>query len=181
MGTVTLITGGSRCGKSTYALKVGEESNHQNKTFIATAEVFDDEMAERVNKHIAERGEHWKTVEVPCYLPAAITNLPEDSISIVDCLTVWLGNIWFKYGDDDKTLDDHIEELCRSLALWKTRNSGDIIIVTNEVGWGIIPPEASVRRYRDWAGKLNQKIATIADSVILCIAGIPLIIKGAKT
>ncbi len=177
MGKVVLVSGGARSGKSAFALRMASEQTDTEKLFIATAVVFDDEMGLRVENHKKERGIDWKTIESPYELPCNIENVSPEKVAVVDCLSVWLGNIWYKFGDDDETLSLHIEKLQKSIQTWKNNNSGTIILVTNEVGWGIIPPDAATRRYRDWAGRLNQNIARIASEVYLCACGIPLKIK----
>ncbi len=177
MGKVILVSGGARSGKSAFALKLASESSYAEKLFIATAVVFDNEMSERVQKHKQERGSEWKTIESPYELPKTVENLPSKTVAVVDCLSVWLGNVWYKYGDDEDTLSLHIDYLHKSIQNWKTENSGEIILVTNEVGCGIIPPDAATRRYRDWAGRLNQHIGKIASEVFLCVCGIPMKIK----
>ena len=177
MGRITLVTGGARSGKSSLALQRGKESKLTAKLFIATAEVLDEEMQLRAENHSKERGPEWETVEEPCNVADRVKNLSSNSMVLIDCCTVWLGNIWHKYGNDDTTLSYHIDMLCKALENWADKNKGEIIVVSNEVGWGIIPADAGVRRYRDWAGKLNQKIASISHEVILCVAGIPMRIK----
>lgn len=177
MGNVVLVTGGARSGKSTFALQLSARNPATEKVFIATAVVFDDEMKLRVDNHKKERGSEWKTIESPFELAQTIENLSHQTVSIVDCLTVWLGNVWYKFGDSDETLSLHIDKLSRSIQNWKQQNTGTLILVTNEVGWGIIPSDAATRRYRDWAGKLNQYIGKIASEVYLCVAGVPLEIK----
>ncbi|NLW30923.1 MAG: bifunctional adenosylcobinamide kinase/adenosylcobinamide-phosphate guanylyltransferase [Fibrobacter sp.] len=178
MGAVTLITGGVRSGKSNLALKIGEKSNYTQKIFIATAEVIDEEMHERVEKHRLERGDVWKTVEEQIDLVSVIKKTGEKAVVVIDCCTVWLGNIWHVYGSDNSNLETNIENLCSFLKEYVSQRQVEIIIVSNEVGWGIVPHDPAVRRYRDWAGKLNQRIAGIATEVYLCVSGIPVKIKG---
>jgi adenosylcobinamide kinase/adenosylcobinamide-phosphate guanylyltransferase len=177
MGKVVLISGGARSGKSAFALELASEKSSLEKLFIATAVVFDNEMNLRVEKHRQERGNEWKTIESPYELPQTVETLPSHTVTVVDCLSVWLGNVWYRYGDDDQTLSLHIDNLHKSIQNWKSKNCGEIILVTNEVGWGIIPSDAATRRYRDWAGKLNQYIGKTASEVYLCVCGIPMKIK----
>ncbi|MDG5816018.1 bifunctional adenosylcobinamide kinase/adenosylcobinamide-phosphate guanylyltransferase [Chitinispirillales bacterium ANBcel5] len=178
MGKFVLITGGVRSGKSAWALKRANESPSKSKVFIATAECFDEEMKERVTNHKLERGDEWVTVEEPYKIDRAVGDLDNCSAAVIDCCTVWLGNIWYKNGDSDTALVKNIENFSKSLLKWQqSEGTGEIVIVSNEVGWGIVPLEKSVRRYRDWAGKLNQKIASLADEVYLCVAGISVKIK----
>jgi len=177
MGTVILITGGVRSGKSSWALKQGNSSSGFPKVFIATAEVFDDEMKIRANNHQRERGEEWQTIEEPYDIALTKGKMDPGSVAIIDCCTVWLGNIWHKFKDNDLSVKTNIDFFCTVLANWQKSNQGEIIIVSNEVGWGIVPIDPGVRSFRDWAGKLNQQIAKIANEVFLCVAGIPLKIK----
>jgi adenosylcobinamide kinase/adenosylcobinamide-phosphate guanylyltransferase len=180
MGRITLVIGGARSGKSAWALDRGEKAAIQPKIFIATAEPIDDEMRMRAEMHRKNRGDSWQTIEEPCDLPGVIQNLEDDCLALIDCCTVWLGNIWHKYGDDDMTLSRHVEALCVALEQWRSRATGEIIIVSNEVGWGIVPHELAVRHYRDWAGRLNQRIASLAQEVYLCVAGISMKIKNTE-
>ncbi len=179
MGKVVLITGGVRSGKSAWALQRADESSQNQKVFIATAESFDEEMKERIVNHQKERGKKWRTIEEPHDLAGTLDNLKDGTVAIIDCCTVWLGNIWHQFGDSDAVFEKHTEMFVQALQLWcDSDREGEVIIVSNEVGWGIVPLEKSVRRYRDWAGKLNQRIASIADEVYLCVAGIGVRIKG---
>lgn len=135
-----------------------------SKVFIATAEPFDVEMKKRVVDHRKERGPDWHTIEESCDLATVIGNLGDNTVAVLDCCTVWLGNVWHTLGDDDSTLENHIGAFCAALAKWSHENHGEIMVVSNEVGWGIVPHEEAVRRYRDWAGRLNQRIASIASA-----------------
>lgn len=180
MGRVTLITGGVRSGKSAWALKQGESAKASARFFVATSEPLDDEMRERAQKHKLERDKTWQTVEEAYDLAGVIDKMPDNCFVIIDCCTVWLGNIWHKYGNDYMTLERHADKLLAALEQWKKQKHGEILIVSNEVGWGIVPHEESVRRYRDCAGRLNQKIAALADEVRLCVAGIPILIKQVR-
>ncbi|HAJ80220.1 MAG TPA: bifunctional adenosylcobinamide kinase/adenosylcobinamide-phosphate guanylyltransferase [Fibrobacteres bacterium] len=177
MGTVTLITGGARSGKSSWALTRGNASTGAPKFFIATAEVFDAEMQARAKNHQTQRGDEWRTIEEPFDIALTIEKLNSGSVAIIDCCTVWLGNIWHKFNNSDIAIESNIDSLCTALGNWQKGKTGEIIIVSNEVGWGIVPVDPGVRNYRDWAGKLNQKIAGIANEVYLCVAGIPVKIK----
>jgi adenosylcobinamide kinase/adenosylcobinamide-phosphate guanylyltransferase len=174
MNKITFITGGARSGKSTQALTIAMQ--YKKRGFIATAIPFDNEMKERIKKHKAERGKNFITIEEPLNLAGAITLLEKDvDIIVIDCVSVWLGNLLFKYGlqkNDFKEINSFYERL--------KKFNGNIIIVSNEVGSGIIPENKSARYYRDLAGLVNQTIAGIADEVIFMISGIPTQIKGKK-
>ena len=171
MANILLITGGARSGKSAYALN--RAVTYPTKTFIATAEAFDDEMRERIARHRAERGDAFRTIEEPIYLARAIHQAAQpNGVILIDCLTVWLANLMHHLGEDAASYEP-IEELIAIL----TTPPCDIILVTNEVGNGIVPGDSLSRYYRDMAGKLNQRIAAIANEVTLSVCGIPLRVK----
>lgn len=172
-----MVTGGVRSGKSSFSLSLAEESFASSKIFIATAEVCDEEMAKRAKNHQLERGESWTTVESGAELAQAIASCPDHASIIVDCLTVWLGTVWYKKGESDEILSAAIDELLTAIAQWQEKKGGQLVFVTNEVGWGIVPESAAVRQYRDWAGRLNQRVAHIADELFLVICGISQKIK----
>lgn len=178
MGKIVLVTGGVRSGKSSWALEQANSNLLANKVFIATAEPFDDEMQLRITNHRNERGAGWSTLEEPENLAAAVNSLKDNSVAVIDCCTVWLGNIWHSSDSDPDTLTSKVDSFLDSLCSWKSRAEGVLYIVSNEVGWGIVPLDESVRRYRDTIGKLNQNIARIADNVYLCVAGIAVSIKS---
>lgn len=174
MSEVTLLTGGSRSGKSRYALELASRCNH--RAFIATAEPLDDEMQMRISRHKEERGLGFITIEEPVDLAGAIRALPADiEIAIVDCLTVWVGNLMYKLGEEEENYPQ-IDDLLQVLQ----SPPCDIVLVTNEVGMGIIPDNAMSRRFRDLAGILNQRAASVADRVIVTISGIPLTLKDGE-
>lgn len=165
----TLVLGGARSGKSAFAQREAENAAARSgavPTAIVTAQVYDDEMADRVAKHQAERGENWHTIEAPVELPAAIASLKSDDVAVVDCMTLWLTNIMLGDHDIKAFTDQLLEALERSPA--------QIWLVSNEVGWGIVPDNALARRFRDEAGRLNQRLAAKADSAVLIVAGMKL-------
>jgi adenosylcobinamide kinase / adenosylcobinamide-phosphate guanylyltransferase len=163
---ITLITGGARSGKTRYALVAGEQPGP--RIYIATAELFDDEMRERAARHRLERGVEWLTVEEPFEIASRIREL--SGLVVVDCLTVWLSN-WILR--DESQVERQIEALCAAL-----RDAPcSIRLITNEVGSSIVPENALARRFRDASGLMNQRIAAVADSVCLMVCGIPTRIK----
>jgi adenosylcobinamide kinase/adenosylcobinamide-phosphate guanylyltransferase len=171
MPCVTLLTGGGRSGKSAHALRLA--APFPRRAFIATAEAFDDEMRARIARHREEREERFVTIEEPLDLAGAIRGLAgRADVVIVDCLTVWLGNLMHHRGADSPEYRE-IDELLAALS----SPPCEILLVTNEVGMGIIPIDAMTRRYRDLAGIINQRTAACADRVILMVSGIPVIIK----
>lgn len=174
MNTVTLLTGGSRSGKSRHALDIS--AGYDRKIFIATAEPLDDEMRIRISRHKEERGSEYMTVEEPVDLAGALRSLPPGAdVAIIDCLTVWIGNLMYRYGNECECFQQ-VEDF---LALLKEPPC-DLIIVTNELGMGIIPDNPLSRKFRDLAGNLNMKTAAAAGRVLFLICGIPIIIKDGE-
>jgi adenosylcobinamide kinase/adenosylcobinamide-phosphate guanylyltransferase len=166
---LVLVLGGCRSGKSRFAQELAERLG-KRKLFVATAEPFDDEMRERIAKHRAARGPDWQTVEAPVALPEALrASAGKADVLLVDCLTVWLGNLLCA-----EWRADAIPSLLAELG----QRREHIIVVSNEVGLGIVPENALARRFRDEQGKLNQQVAAIADSVVFVAAGLPMTLKG---
>jgi adenosyl cobinamide kinase/adenosyl cobinamide phosphate guanylyltransferase len=166
---LTLVIGGARSGKSRYA----EQAVTAYPTpwiYIATSEPFDEEMRARIAEHRARRGKQWETVEAPLDLAGAIADAPATATVLVDCLTLWLNNLLFKKRD----VDAEMHWLETSLA----SRRAPTVLVSNEVGSGIVPDNAEARRFRDLQGGLNQRIAARADRVVLLVAGLPMVVKG---
>ena len=169
----TLLTGGSRSGKSAHALKLSEK--YTKKFFLATAEPLDDEMQERIKRHQDERGKDWTTVEEPLNVTEALyKEIDRYEVLVLDCITLWLSNLIMNGANREIILSKlhHFIEECK-------KSHGPIIVITNELGSGIIPMEASVRAFRDVAGEANQILATEFDEVINMVSGIPVVIKSA--
>ncbi len=169
----SLIIGGGRSGKSSYAqdyaLSVVEGTSC--RAYIATAEPIDREMKERIAAHQKDRADRFITIEEPLDLAQAIHELPPSvEVCVVDCLTVWLGNLLYHKRDASKEIQKLITALKNPPC--------DILLVTNETGLGIIPSDAESRAFRDIAGWMNQDIAAISKNVILLVAGLPLALKG---
>ncbi|MFC1467503.1 bifunctional adenosylcobinamide kinase/adenosylcobinamide-phosphate guanylyltransferase [Verrucomicrobiota bacterium] len=170
---VLLVTGGSRSGKSTYALNRALTAETP-RAFIATAEAFDQEMADRIRRHQAERGDTFISIEEPVDLAGAIDRIPAGtSLALIDCLTVWLGNLMHKHGVQPEPYEE-----VRAFVKAIENPPCELVIVTNELGSGIIPHDAMTRTYRDHAGWLNQDVAKVADEVVLVACGLPLHLKG---
>ena len=163
---ITLVLGGARSGKTRYALKAAE-AEAGPLVMIATAEALDQEMADRIARHRAERGPRWRTVEASLDLADAIEALASQEIAVVDCLTLWLSNLMLA----DRAIEAETERLLIALA------DRRVILVSNEVGGGVVPDNALARRFRDEAGRLNQRLAADADTVVLVTAGLPLTLK----
>ena len=175
MSKISLITGGARSGKSRCALEWAGRCTG-GRTFIATAEPFDDEMRVRIQKHRLERGEAFETIEEPMDLAGALRSIPDTcEVAVVDCLTVWLGNLMHRSGGKAGPFPEVSEFLAHLGNL-----SFDLILVTNEVGMGIIPENPLARRFRDELGRLNQEVVARAGRVVLMVGGLPLQVKGAE-
>ena len=166
---VTLILGGARSGKSGYAERLAE-SGPGPCVYLATATAGDVEMAERIALHRQRRGTRWSTHEEPVALAGALAATARpDSVVVVDCLTLWLSNVMFTGLD----VENECEQLCKALA----RLPGPVVLVSNEIGLGIVPDNALARRFRDAAGRMNQAVAAAADRVVFVAAGLPLVLK----
>jgi adenosylcobinamide kinase/adenosylcobinamide-phosphate guanylyltransferase len=166
---LTLVLGGARSGKSRYAETVVMGSPPP-WIYIATAEPFDDEMRARIGEHKSRRGDDWQTVDAPTDLAGAIEDAPEDGTVLVDCLTLWLNNLMFR--------KINIETAIENLEAALLAREAPTVLVSNEVGFGIVPDNAEARRFRDLQGRLNQRIAAMAGRVVLVVAGIPMLVKG---
>jgi adenosylcobinamide kinase/adenosylcobinamide-phosphate guanylyltransferase len=171
MKRITLVTGGSRSGKSKHALELA--ASYNNKAFIATAEATDDEMQARIERHRRERDPSFHTVEEPVNLEGALKSLPEETeVAILDCITVWLGNLFYR----EKITDGTCPEIDAFLGILEAPPC-HLILVTNEVGMGVIPADGATRLFRDTAGSINQILAERAHEVIFSVSGIPLRVK----
>ena len=166
MSRLTLVLGGARSGKSRFAESLARQHGGP-RTYIATAEAFDGEMRQRIAKHREQRaGDGWVTVESTLD-PASV--LPRDGLVLLDCVTVWLGNL-MHHGRD---LRAEVAKLCAALEACPA----EVILVSNEVGLSIVPENAMARRFRDEQGLANQALAAIADNVYFIAAGLPLTLK----
>lgn len=166
---LTLVTGGARSGKSTFAEGLVTASGSPRR-YIATAEAWDDEMRDRISRHRKDRGPAWTTVEAPLDLAGALRNVRPGESVLVDCATLWLTNHLLAEHD----LAAATTELIASLAACPS----PVVVVTNETGWGIVPENALARRFRDAQGRLNQGLAAEAGLVVAVIAGLPMVLKG---
>ena len=171
MKRITVVTGGSRSGKSKHALELA--AKYLNKGFVATAEASDDEMLARIQRHRRERDPSYLTIEEPVDLAAALGSLPDATdVVVVDCITVWLGNLFHRERIEEETCPE-IEAFLDILE----SPPCDLILVTNELGMGIIPVDSGSRRFRDVAGTINQQLAWRAQEVIFTVSGVPVRIK----
>jgi len=168
------VLGGCRSGKSSYALETAQKFSGTKKVFIATCVPRDDEMKLRVTRHQQERNRHWHTVEAPLHLAEAIVEAGgKASVLLVDCLTLWVNNLLMENYDSEQILD-----LVQSLTHSVSSVTCPVILVSNEVGTGIVPENKLARLYRDLVGSTNQAVAACADQVVWTVAGIPVVIKG---
>jgi adenosylcobinamide kinase/adenosylcobinamide-phosphate guanylyltransferase len=179
MGTETLkeivfVIGGCRSGKSNHALQTVEKMPGNRKIYIATCVPQDDEMKQRVAKHQKERSQSWVTIEEPLHLPEAILeNSPKADVMLVDCLTLWVSNLLMETNDEEK-LAETVSQLTDTLK----KATCPIVLVSNEIGTGIVPENKLARQYRDIIGLANQAVAKTAGKVIWMVAGIPVTVKG---
>ncbi len=173
MNQKVFIIGGCRSGKSKHALGLALAMTEIKKIFVATCVPQDDEMRLRVANHQKERDQSWKTVEAPLQLPEAILqNAHHGSVVLVDCLTLWINNLMMEKDDIHHT-DGKIMELVKAVQ----SAEGPVVLVSNEVGSGIVPENKLARAYRDLVGSVNQAVARVVDRVDMVVAGIPVTIK----
>lgn len=174
-----LILGGARSGKSSYA-QTRAEATGESVTFLATAQALDEEMARRIRKHRLERPAGWETLECPLDVASHVQQIKTDVV-ILDCVTLWVSNLLMQFVHDDlvdeapfaEAVQKEIDELIRCI-----RDSEQHwLIVSNELGLGLVPPYQMGRVYRDWLGWANQRLAREAGEVVFMVAGIPMVVK----
>jgi adenosylcobinamide kinase/adenosylcobinamide-phosphate guanylyltransferase len=171
---LTLITGPVRSGKTRLAVQWASFFPIP-RAYIATAQGLDPEMSERIRRHQEERGSSFQTYEEPLALSSRLEKIEAKfSIVVVDCLTLWINNLLGAVGGNEQGIWKRLDEFLAVLKRMET----PVIVIGNEVGWGIVPENDLARTFRDLSGRLLQEIARIADQVILMVAGIPLIVKG---
>lgn len=164
MAKISFVLGGARCGKTAYALSLAAPP----RTYIATAMAGDEEMMARIAAHQAERGADWRLIEAQTNLAGALAKVKDGTI-VVDCLTLWLSNLMA----DERDIDAEVGALIEASDVCAV----DIVFVSNEIGMGLVPMDALSRRFRDAQGRLNQRIAAVADSVEFVAAGLPFRLK----
>ncbi|MBP2291179.1 bifunctional adenosylcobinamide kinase/adenosylcobinamide-phosphate guanylyltransferase [Azospirillum rugosum] len=169
---LTLVLGGARSGKSRHAESLIAAAPGP-RVYIATAQIWDEEMADRVARHQQDRGPGWTTVEEPLDLPGTLRRhaVPGTNV-LVDCLTLWLSNLMMA----DADIPARSAQLLETLAAVE----GRVVLVSNEVGLGIVPDNALARRFRDHAGRLHQDVAALAGRVVFVAAGLPMVLKGER-
>jgi adenosylcobinamide kinase/adenosylcobinamide-phosphate guanylyltransferase len=177
-----LILGGARSGKTGHAIALAKSlaaARNAEVTYVATAQPLDEEMQHRISLHRAERPPSWHTLEAPANLAQALAATAAESILVVDCMTLWLSNALLKdFHDDAPTAALPAWEAERAALLhWLGQRRGDVLLISNEVGAGIVPLSPVSRRFQDEQGRLNQALAALCEQVTLVVAGIAVVIK----
>lgn len=169
-GRLTLVLGGARSGKSAFAERLARETGLK-RHYVATGQAYDGEMRQRIARHREDRGDGWTTHDVPLQLTQNLhENCSPGSVVLVDCLTLWVTNLMMAEAD--------VEAAGLALVDSLAAIHGQLILVSNEVGLGIVPDNRMAREFRDHAGRLHQRLAAVADAVYFVAAGLPLKMKG---
>jgi len=171
--TVTLVLGGVRSGKSRWGQSFA--GNFEKVAYVATAQARDLEMQEKIRRHQEDRPARWQTVEEPLELAQVLIDQgPKFDLLLIDCLTVFVSNLMEAAQTDAASMERRLDGFLEALR----KAPASIVLVSNEVGSGVVPPYPAGRVYRDTLGELNQRVAEIADNVVLIVAGLPLALKG---
>jgi adenosyl cobinamide kinase/adenosyl cobinamide phosphate guanylyltransferase len=171
--SLVVLLGGARSGKSAFAVRLALDAGDP-VTFLATGEPSDEEMADRIRLHRAERPSGWSTVEEPLELEAAIARAPERETLVIDCLSLWVANVL------ERGVDGHVEDAARAAASMAARRPGLTVAVSNEVGLGIVPVTPLGRRYRDILGRVNAGWVEVSERAFLLVAGRALPLEPAE-
>jgi adenosyl cobinamide kinase/adenosyl cobinamide phosphate guanylyltransferase len=170
---ITLVTGGARSGKSDFALRKASAFSG-GKVFLATAEPLDEEMRRRVEEHRKNRGQDWETIEEPLNICGAIREAQGDhGVILLDCLTLWVSNLLTRASLEENSARERIDEFAALLPSLDC----NLLVVTNEVGMGVVPENPLARLFRDLAGLANRKVAEAADEAYLMVSGLPVKLK----
>ena len=182
MSHLIYISGGCRSGKSQYAQQLAEELPGK-RAYLATCPAIDDEMAKRIELHQQQRsGRGWHTIEAPIELTKSIKQAEDFDVLLIDCLTLWINNLLYAAEQRGHPLTEQdITDKCDELIAVCQQQSQTIIFVSNELGMGLVPIDATARTYRDSLGRCNQNIAQNCDEAIFMVSGLPLILKGKET
>lgn len=179
---IHFVLGGARSGKSRFAeqqTRASAETQGKQLVYIATATAIDTEMDSRISKHQYDRGDHWQLIECPLALAEQLTDLDKNNVYLLDCLTLWLNNQLYAVDEANSfEQSEHLQTQIDKLIVSLLSTNVELLIVSNEIGLGVIPMGESTRLYVDYCGWLNQKVAEVADKVTLVTAGIPLCIKN---
>lgn len=165
----TLVIGGARSGKSYFAEGLATTTDRPRR-YIATAQAWDDEMRARIAQHRNQRGIGWKTIEAPLDVCGALAEAGKDEVVLVDCATLWLSN--------HLLADADLAAAANLFTAAVKECPASVIVVSNEVGWSIVPDNALARRFQEAQGRLNQQMAAAADLVVAVMAGLPMVLKG---
>lgn len=169
-----LILGGARSGKSRFAEQQAQLSG-LNVIYIATAQILDEEMRERVQHHQHQRPSEWQVIEEPLYLAEKLKQIDQpNQVILVDCLTLWISNLLMH--DDSALQMQQCEQLLDTISTLASR----LILVSNETGLGVVPMGQISRKFVDESGRLHQRLGQIAEKVVFCVAGFPMVLKGEK-
>lgn len=183
MGKLTFLLGGARSGKSSHAQRIAERSG-KSVTFIATAQALDDEMSVRIQKHQQDRPAHWETLEIPFGIGSQLDPLKTEMV-ILDCITLLVSNLMMQFVENDLVDEEKsilaVRTEIEKLIAYIHKHKQDWIVISNEVGLGLVPPYQMGRVYRDLLGWANQRIAREADEVLWMVAGIPVPIQQFKS
>lgn len=166
---LTFVLGGASSGKSKFAEGLVVETGAP-RVYLATSQVFDQEMRAKIDQHLQQRGKDWHTVEEPFDLRDTLASIGQDQVVLLDCATMWLTNHLLAEHD----IQAETAKLLQSLRTCE----GRVVIVSNEVGMGIVPDNKLARQFRDAQGKLNQQLATASDLAVFVVAGLPTVLKG---
>jgi adenosylcobinamide kinase/adenosylcobinamide-phosphate guanylyltransferase len=171
--TVTLVLGGVRSGKSRWAQELA--GKYERVAYVATAQARDAEMHEKIRRHREDRPAHWQTLEEPLELARVLIDHGANfDLLLIDCLTVFVSNLMEAVQNDAVSMERRFDGFLEALRI----APASVVLVSNEVGSGVVPPYPAGRVYRDALGELNQQVAAIADNVVLMVAGLPLALKG---
>jgi adenosylcobinamide kinase / adenosylcobinamide-phosphate guanylyltransferase len=171
--SITLVLGGARSGKSSYAQKLA--ARHAPIAFVATARPCDEEMRRKIERHKADRPREWVTIEEPLQVDRILQDRAHEfRLLLVDCLTLYTSNLMTAEQHNPDAVLLHADRLCTVLRSIES----SVVLVSNEVGSSVVPAYASGRMFRDLLGEINQRVATVADNVVLMVAGLPLLLKG---
>lgn len=169
---IQLILGGARSGKSRLAEQKAKDSG-LSVTYVATAQAYDDEMRERIQHHQADRPTDWELIEEPLYLADRLVQIDQaNQLILVDCLTLWMSNLLLNEQDDFQP------QQCQKLLEVLPTLRSEIILVSNETGLGVVPMGQLSRKFVNESGRLHQQLGQIADHVVFCVAGFPMVLKG---
>ncbi len=177
MSGLTLITGGARAGKSRFAEQLAWEKAGEAVCYLATAEALDAEMAERIQQHRDRRPSRWLTLEAPRQVASQLDNVPPDRLVLLDCLTMWVSNLLLS-SDSANSAHSELDRQLDQFLIWSYQHPKEVLVVSNEVGLGVVPPNQLGRQYQDLLGRANQRLASAASAVYLMVAGLPIDIKA---